>query len=137
MSQTGSAAQAWALDDGGLLGSSPLPSTSGLGVFAGAGDFDGDGREDIAWSDASDANRDAVAQDRQLAGPRWRWIARWPAYGSVVSGNTMSDDTMFRTRFCSGRPERQRQPLRRPITTASGVAWTSRGARPVRATWPT
>jgi hypothetical protein len=98
---TSGAAQAWALDDAGLLGSSNLPNAQGLGTFAGSGDFDGDGRDDVAWSDASDhtvtlwmavaSAPKAVVVDRAL-----------PAFTAVVSGNTASDDTAFRTRFCSG-----------------------------------
>src|SRR5262249_48100196 len=73
----------------------------GLGGYAGGGDFDGDGREDIAWSDPSDgivtlwlnlaAAPTAVVVNRAL-----------PAGGTVVSGATSSDDGMFRQGFCSG-----------------------------------
>jgi hypothetical protein len=93
--------QAWALDDGGLLGSSNLPNAQGLGVFAGSGDFDGDGHADVAWSNSSNATvtlwltltsaPKAVNVDKAL-----------PAFSTVVSGNTGSDDSEFRQRFCSG-----------------------------------
>jgi VCBS repeat protein len=94
-------AQAVAVDDGGVLGSSNLPTAQGLGVFAGSGDFDADGREDIAWSDASDG---AVTLWLKVAtAPTSVVVNRaLPAFGSVVSGNTGSDDSAFRQRFCSG-----------------------------------
>jgi hypothetical protein len=99
-SNTG-AAQAWALDDDGLLGSSNLPSAQGLGSFAGSGDFDGDGREDVAWSDPSDR---AVTLWLGVSGAPTSVVVdrAIPDGGTVVSGNTASDDGAFRARFCSG-----------------------------------
>jgi hypothetical protein len=98
---TAGTTQAWALDDAGLLGSSNLPNAQGLGAFAGSGDFDGDGHADVAWSDSSDATvtlwltltsaPKAVTVDKPL-----------PTFSTVVSGNTGSDDSAFRLRFCSG-----------------------------------
>ena len=101
LNSSSGAAQAWALDDGGVLGSSPLPSASGLGGFAGGGDFDGDGREDVVWSDASD--RAVTLWLAVATAPTAVVVNRaLPAGGTVVSGVTTSDDGAFRTRFCSG-----------------------------------
>jgi len=93
--------QAWALDDAGILGASDLPTAKGLGRFSGSGDFDGDGSEDVAWSDAATgvvtlwlASAGAtvpISVDRAL-----------PAGAEIVSGATGSDDSAFRERFCSG-----------------------------------
>jgi hypothetical protein len=98
-SSTG-ASQAWALDDGGLLGSSPLLSANGLGDFAGAGDFDGDGREDVAWSNAS-GEMTTLWLGLSTGNPTIVNRAL-PSGAAVVSGSAASDDTMFRKRFCSG-----------------------------------
>ncbi len=97
--------QAWALDDRGLLGSSNLPNALGLGALAGSGDFDGDGSEDVVWSDPSDGAvtlwlaastaPTAVVVNRAL-----------PVGGEVVSGASSSDDSVFRDRFCSGDVDR-------------------------------
>jgi hypothetical protein len=93
--------QAWAVDDGGVLGSQDLPTSRNLGVFAGGGDFDADGREDLAWGDAADGaitlwlgstgGMAPVTVDRAL-----------PTGGQIVSGASASDDAVFRSRFCSG-----------------------------------
>ena len=99
MNTSTGAMQDWALDDGGLLGSSDLPNASGLGHIAGGGDFNGDGREDIAWSDPLGrvvtlwlaGSSTAVRVNRAL-----------PSGGDVVSGRSTSYDTEFRQRFCSG-----------------------------------
>ena len=95
------AVQDFALDDGGILGSANLPNATGLGRFAGGGDYDGNGGEDIAWSDvfdrvvtlwlATSGAPQALVLDRAL-----------PTGGEVVSGHTASDDSAFRKRFCSG-----------------------------------
>jgi FG-GAP-like repeat len=95
------ATQDWAIDDTGVLGSGNLPSSQSLGRFAGGGDFDGDGSQDVAWSDVFDravtlwlstsGTPTSVVVDRAL-----------PAGGEVVSGNTASDESEFRRRLCSG-----------------------------------
>lgn len=99
MNPTTGATQDWALDDGGVLGATNLANATGLGHFAGGGDFNGDGREDIAWSDPLGrvvtlwlaGSSAAVRVDRAL-----------PTGGDVVSGKSTSYDTEFRQRFCSG-----------------------------------
>ena len=93
--------QAWALDDGGVIGSSDLPSAKNLGVFAGGGDYDTDGGEDATWSDAGD--RAVTLWLGAGSAPTALVVNRaLPSGGEVVSGATGSDDTAFRTRFCSG-----------------------------------
>jgi hypothetical protein len=94
------AAQAWELDDRGVLGSADLPTARNLGAYAGAGDFDGNGSEDIAWSDTTDR---AVTLWLGSAGaPVSRLVDRpLPTGGEVVSGATASDDSAFRDRFCA------------------------------------
>jgi hypothetical protein len=89
------------VDDGGVLGSAVLPSALGLGRFTGGGDFDGDGAEDIAWSDATDG---VVTLWLTISGaPRAVVVNRaLAAGGQVVSGFTSSDDSAFHKRFCSG-----------------------------------
>jgi hypothetical protein len=95
------AAQDYALDDSGILGSANLPSASGLGRFAGGGDFDGNGGEDIAWSNVF--NGKVTLWLSTSGAPTPLVVNRaLPAGGDVVSGNTASDDSAFRQRFCSG-----------------------------------
>jgi hypothetical protein len=95
------AMQDWALDDAGILGSADLPNASTLGQFAGSGDFDGDGAEDIAWGNSSAGAvtlwLSPASQPRSVALNR-----ALPAGGQIVSGATASDDSAFRRRFCSG-----------------------------------
>jgi hypothetical protein len=95
------ATQDWAIDDAGVVGSGALPSAAGLGRFAGGGDFDGNGREDIAWSDAMHG---VVTLWLSTSGAPTATVLSHPlpAGGQVVSGSTASDDSVFRKRFCSG-----------------------------------
>ncbi len=94
------AVQDWAIDDSGVLGAVNLPSASGLGRFAGHGDFNADGREDIAWSNPSTR---AVTLWMSTSGMPTSLVVNraLPTGGEVVSGATASDDSTFRQRFCS------------------------------------
>jgi len=95
------AVQDFSIDDGGILGSANLPNATGLGRFAGGGDFDGNGAEDIAWSDVFDG---AVTLWLSTAGAPNKTVLNrtLPTGGEVVSGSAASDDSTFRKRFCSG-----------------------------------
>ena len=95
------AAQSWALSSKGVDSATDLPSTSGLGIYAGSGDFDGDGSEDLAWMDSASG---AVTLMLDPAGaPTVSTVDRaLPASGHVISGASGSDDSLFEERFCSG-----------------------------------
>lgn len=93
------ATQAWTLDAQGIAAVRALPSSQAVGDFAGSGDYDGDGREDLVWSDPANGTirlwltragaPAAVIVDRVL-----------PADGVIVSGARGSDDSAFRARLC-------------------------------------
>ncbi len=88
------ATQAWTLDAQGIAAVRALPSSLAVGDFADSGDYDGDGREDLAWSDPASGTITlwltrngapaAVIVDRAL-----------PENGAIVSGARGSDDGAF------------------------------------------
>ena len=97
---TTGATQAWAVDAQGRMTVRELPSSLAPRTFAGSGDYDGDGREDLVWVDPARGaitlwlSRDrapvAVTVDRPLA-----------AGSALVNGASGSDDSAFREHFCT------------------------------------
>ena len=97
---TTGATEDWTFDAQGRAAVRRLPSSLALGTFAGSGDYDGDGRDDLVWADPASGkitlwlSRDgapaALTVDRALA-----------AGSALVSGANNSDDSAFRDRFCT------------------------------------
>jgi len=95
------ATQDWSIGDSGVLASGNLLNASGLGHFAGSGNFNGGAGEDVAWSNplsgkvtlwhAGGGSLNSAVLSRAL-----------PTGADVVSGSTASDDSAFQRRFCSG-----------------------------------
>jgi len=92
--------QSWRISSSGVAGAEALPGAP-AGVFAGSGDFDGDGAEDLAWSDESTG---AVTLMLDVVGaPLVATVdSALPNGGSVVSGAEGTDESDFYGRFCSG-----------------------------------
>jgi hypothetical protein len=92
--------QAWTLDAQGRPTVRELPSSLPLGAFAGSGDYDGDGRDDLVWVDPA-SGKITLWLSRDGA-PAALIVDRALASGSeLVSGASGSDDSAFRDRFCS------------------------------------